>query len=58
MGTNEMANENRNTECTRCGNTLQPLEGGFWKDSLGKQKMCCKCLEIMNAKVKAQIIRK
>jgi len=54
-----MTNLNRNTEttqttnCTRCGNSLQPLEGGFWRDSLGKQKMCVKCLEVMNAKVKA-----
>jgi hypothetical protein len=53
-----MNNENKNTECSRCGKTLQTLEGGFWKDSLGKQKMCCQCLEILNFKVKAQIIRK
>lgn len=53
-----MNNENKNTQCSRCGKTLQTLEGGFWKDSIGKQKMCCQCLEILNFKVKAQIIRK
>jgi hypothetical protein len=40
------------TTCARCGDSLQPLDGGFWRDSLGNQKMCVKCLEIMIAKAK------